>query len=261
MVKATLKTTVDAYDARVSIKSLYEATQMIRRGALTDDVIKASFRVMDKQFNLHVAAQAAARGDLSHVFDWNMVGSQAGRLWQTKLVGRGSNRSVLYAFLPSKKKVPFDPELEGLLRRRHVFKRKAEVFEHGEPVTISPKYAKFLVYINRHNGAGYVEGNGKVFKKNGITFTTRTSNVVNPGGDKFRGKFSAEFVRFWSNPKPIDELAQELGRSTAVQYARAASSRKRMANYKAKLTDPTPEARRRAETAIANLKKQMRGKK
>lgn len=263
MARAMFRTSVDSYDARVSIRSLYEATQLIRRGALTDDVIKAAYRVMDRKFNAHMAAQAAARDDLTHVFDWGLIGSPSGRLWKTNLEGRGSNRSVYFIFLPSRRKVPFDPQLDDVLRRRHVFKRKAEIFEHGEEVTISPRYAKFLVYINRHKGAGYTnsDSDDKTYRKGKITFTTRTSVINQAGNGKFQGRFTAEFIRFWSSLDNTAQLADELGKSTSVQYARAAGAKKRMARYQSKLNDPSAEARSRANAAIQNIKKQMRGKR
>lgn len=258
---AILKGKVDSHEARVSIRTMYEATQMIRRGALTNDVITASYRVMDRKFNAYMSVQSSGRSDLTHMFDWGMRGSNAGRLWQTKLAGQGSNKVVFFVFLPSKKKVPFDPELEGKLKRRHVFKRKAEVFENGESISISPRYAKFLVYINRNRGAGSTEPGGKGFKQGNITFTTRTSVIDRAANGMYQGRFTAEFLNFWNNLGSPTEVADELSKSTAVQMARAASARKRLGQYQSKLSDPSPEAKARAQKAIANIKKQMRGKR
>src|SRR5574338_408 len=148
-----MRVLVDSYEARVSVRTLYEVAQKIRRGALTDSIIHACFDRVDKKFNAHMAAAAGARADLRHVYDWGLVGSPSGRLWKTSLIGNGSNRSVAFVFLPSHKRVPIDPELEGRANfRRHIFVDKASVFERGEEVHISRKYAKFLVYINRHAG-------------------------------------------------------------------------------------------------------------
>lgn len=258
---AMLRGKIDSHDARVSIRTLYEATQMIRRGALTNDVIMASYRVMDRKFNAYMSVQASGRSDLTHMFDWGMQGSNVGRLWQTRIAGQGSSKVVYFVFLPSKKKVPFDPELEGVLKRRHVFKRKAEVFENGEAINISPRYAKFLVYINRHRGAGTTDPAGKGFKRGNITFTTRTSVIERAANGMYQGRFTAEFLNFWNNIGTPTEVADELSKSTAVQMARAASSRKRLGQYQAKLSDPSPEAKAKAQRAITNIKKQMRGKK
>jgi hypothetical protein len=256
---------IDTYEARVSIRTIYEATQMIRRGALTEQVINASFGVMDKDFNRYVAALAATKSaHLSHMFDWGMIGSPSGRLWKTKMIGSQSNRVVVFSYLPSKKKVPLDPEAGT--RRRHVFVHKAQAFENATVVRISPKQAKYLAFINRSKGAGRMEGQGKVFQRTddsgrpfGPTFSQKTS-VIKAGNGQFEHKFTTAFVSFWNAPNSqLQAIADKLARSTSVQLARRASAQNRVANYTNKMKDAGPEARARAQKAINTIKTSMKG--
>lgn len=257
---AGMEVKMDSYNARVSIRALYEATQMIRKGALTDSVIGAAYEAYEKDFNKYMATQGS-RDNLKHMFDWGMIGSPTGRLWRVEMRGRGATREVGYVFLPSRKKVPFDPE-NPFLKRRHVFKNKAMVFETGAEVKISPKYAKMLTYINRHKGAGGVsdsDGKNKTFKRQGVTFTTRTSTITAGSGEN-SGQFSQEFVTFWSELGPIQEIANRLARESEVQLAAAASAKNRIANYQNKMRSAGPEGKSRAKRAIQTIKKNMRRK-
>ncbi len=257
---ARLKMDINTYEARVSIRTLYEATQMVRKGALTNDVITATFRIYDTKFNQYMAG--AAKKGMSHMYDWGMVGSPTGRLWKTIIGGTGAGKIASFQFVNSKKKVPHDPGVPQL-RRRHVFKKKAEMMEKGETVNISPKYAKMLAYINRHKGAGGVdeEPGSKSFQKGGITFTQRTSTILLANG-KFEGKFNAAFIAFWTSLGPKQQIADFLAKSTSFHMARAAATRKRMSMQQGKATamSSTPEAKRRAEQAIAGIKRDMKKK-
>lgn len=256
---------IDTYEARVSIRTIYEATQMIRRGALTEQVINASFGVMDKDFNRYMAAAAANDSmHLSHMFDWGMIGSPSGRLWKTKMLGTQSNRQVAFSYLPSRKKVPLDPEAGT--KRRHVFTHKAMVFENATVVRISPKQAKYLAFINRSKGAGSMEGPGRVFQNKdrsgnvyGPTFSQKTS-VIKAGNGQFEHKFTTAFVAFWNAPNAqLEAIAEKLARSTAVQLARRASAQGRVANYTNKMKDAGPEAKSRAAKAIKTIEASMKG--
>lgn len=256
-----MQVSVDTYQGRVSIRTLYEAAQLIRRGAITDNIIHACYEKMDRDFNVHMAAAAAAREDLRHVYDWGLVGSPSGRLWQTSLIGNGSNRTVGFVFLPSRKRVPIDPELEGRASfRRHIFTDKATVFEQGQEVNISRKYAKFLVYINRHKGMGTTATGGKSYKSNGVTFTENESMIESAGGGKYQHKFTAEFAAFWSNLGSVEEIATKLAGSSAVQMARAAGAEQRKQGLQKKMGDAAPEAKARAQNAIKRINRQMRNR-
>jgi hypothetical protein len=254
---AQIKMEMDSYNARVSIRTLYEATQLIRKGALTDSVIGAAYDVYNRDFNAYMAA-AGNKPNLKHMFDWGMVGAPSGRLWKVEMRGRGASREVGYVFLPSRKKVPFDPE-NPYLKKRHVFKNKAMVFETGQTVKISPKYAKMLSYVNRHKGAGGTEGGGKdkSFTKNGVTFTTRTSTFEIASGNN-AGQFSQEFVTFWAELGPIEKIASRLANETDVQLAAAASAKNRISNFKQKMRSAAPEARARAKRAIKTIERNMK---
>lgn len=260
-----IETQIDTYEARVAIRTIYEATQMIRRGALTEQVIGAAYGVMDKDFNRFMAASAAGRGShLTHMFDWGMIGSPSGRLWKTKMIGGGGTREVVFSYLPSKKKVPLDKEAGT--KRRHVFTHKARVFENASIVRISRKQAKYLAFVNRSKGAGHMEGPGKVFQYRdrtgnafGPTFSQKTS-VIKAGNGQFEHKFTTAFVGFWNAPNSeLQAIADKLSRSTAVQIARKTSAQGRMANYANKMKDAGPEARSRAAKAIKTIQTSMKG--
>lgn len=260
---------VDDYDARVSISSLYHLVQKMRKGALSEELIGAAFRHADAGFDRHMQNVIGAREDLQHMYDWGLIGVGKGKLWKTIMEGRGKSREVMFVYLPSVRKVPHG-ELEGVLRTRHTFRDKAEVFEEARAVEISPKFAKFLVYINHHAGMGYTEGSGIHFtdsgsgddgdEGSGITFSQRTSVIERAGGGKYYRKFHAEFLMYWTNPD-LKALENELKESLEFQSAIAASAKNRIANYKTKMKDADPEGRRRAKKAIDTINAKMKAEK
>jgi len=255
---------VDNYEARVSIGAIYQVVQSIRKGALTEELIGTAFRIIDKGFDQHMQSVIGARDDLRHMYDWGMVGSNQGKLWKTVMEGRGKSREVMFIYKPSVKKVPHG-ELEGTLRRRHVFRDKAEVFEEAQPVTISPRFARFLVYINHHAGEGTTTGSGTSFTSGDdeegqkITFTERTSVIDRAGGGKYYRRFTAEFVAYWTNPGgSVEKLTQSLANDMEMQTAIAASAKNRIANYKNKMQSSDAEAKRRAKKAIQTINAKMK---
>lgn len=109
---------------------------------------------------------------LHHIYEWNMVGSPNGRLYDIDYTVSNLGLSVSSTFKQSKtikdgSDVPFY--------------NKAKIMENGIPVKVYPKKSDVLVF----------EQDGEtVFTKNGVV-------ISNPGGDEVEGAFEQVFDTFF----------------------------------------------------------------
>ena len=109
---------------------------------------------------------------LHHIYEWNMVGSPNGRLYDLDYTISNLGLSVSSTFKQSKtikdgSNVPFY--------------NKAKIMENGIPVKVLPKKSDVLVF----------EQDGEtVFTKNGVVIT-------NPGGDEVERGFEQVFDSFF----------------------------------------------------------------
>ena len=135
---------------------------------------------------------------LHHVYEWNMVGEPAGRLWRTKMTRTGSgSMRINYYFVNSKRVVPINPILKkpgpsgSFVSKSHIFKDKAIVMEGGNPVVISRKSSKFLaIPEGKFDGSKF---------GNQITFTKGPIVVRNPGGAATKLGFARAFSMWFGS--------------------------------------------------------------
>jgi hypothetical protein len=136
-----------------------------------------------------------------HMYEWGQsygsretVGIPQYRLWKLNIIGSGGNREVSFTFLPSHRPTPIEEELlqpgkggRVVNQEVHIFTWKAMVMEYGMPVTIEPKIAKTLVFVDDETGK--------------LIFTKRTIRTV-PGKDKLTGNFTTFYLGWWTGVAP-----------------------------------------------------------
>lgn len=260
MAGPKLSVDMDMYPVQVVAQTLWEATEMVRRGALTNDVMGASYKIADAEFNKHMAIEATRdNSKLKHVFDWQQTGVGP-RLWKTFMTGNNSNRIITFSFLPSTRKVPFPEPLKDKLKRKHVFYNKAKVLEDADNVVIRRKKAKALVFLASDGITS--EQQGYYRNRNGVAFTKGPISMI-AGGGYYKNAFQNAFIAWWSSDLGAggvtEVLANQLGESFAFQAARVAAAKKRAATYQKTIAskDATPEAKKRAEEMIKAIRSQM----
>jgi len=177
IIKESLVAQISAY--------MYYNVQVIAK--LTSNVAfqnkfrEVIFNQINKDFNEYVDAQARIKPkSLHHVYEWRQTGDPDARLFKlNKLSQNGLSFSLDYEFLPSKVAVP--TRMPG---KKHVFKDKAFIMEKGEPLIISPRSSKRLVFS--------MDGI-TVFMPEGASVTVRR-----PGGPSVKNSFDLQYSRFFS---------------------------------------------------------------
>lgn len=168
----------------------------ISRGALHSEVIESVYEVMSRRFYRLMDDQYQAGGsDIRHMYEWEAKkGNPAHRLWYNILV---DNKAVAYVFRESRQQVPIDPRIDNVESRDHVFRRKAEIFEKAESVSITPKNVAYLRWYDERpykHGASLVEFRNKKTK----VVSSLGSEIYASGGREFQNAFSNQFSIFWS---------------------------------------------------------------
>jgi hypothetical protein len=119
---------------------------------------------------------AAARSNPSqfhHVYEWGMVGEEAGRLFEMQMYPTGNSLVITYVFLPS-----VVPNENGV-----VFTEKATIMEEGRPVTFETDKAVPI-------------GDGE-FRTGSFTFI--------PGGEDVNGAFRKAFISYFTARPQIEQ--------------------------------------------------------
>lgn len=111
---------------------------------------------------------------LHHVYEWDMVGSEDGRLFKFNVNAGISKITIDGSFIPSKKPSPTSDQ---------VFSNKAFVMENGIAITVTPKNADVLVF----------EDAGE------LVFTRNSIHIEHPGGDGVAGSFGEVVDDFFNN--------------------------------------------------------------
>lgn len=262
---AKVSVDIDMYDAQVHILTLWQAAESIRKGALTNSLMKTTYNYADKKFDAYMATTAtqgdlAEKGSIRHMFDWgSKKGGFGRRLWQTFMTGSNSKRMVTVGFLQSTKPVPYEPELQPFLKRKHVFRNKASMLEQAAPVTVKTIKAKKLVFVDNSNGThGEKIDRGKrqiVFSKGPIQMEKGAAEGY------YENHFRNTFIAFWTTggQDTMKDVATEMGKTLAFRSARTVAAKKRVTNYKHQMNakDATPEAKRRAAEMIKAIERQM----
>lgn len=175
-------------------------------------LIKAAHEVTAGEFVSHMTTEAFGNpGTFDHMYEWNQVGDPNGKLWRHVLRGNGKNRAAFFEFKASKKTVPVDPRLQAVrVKRIHVFVWKAMVLENGLPVKISPKLAKYLVFVSKTNSRGSSSGTGYI--KNGIVYFKGTISIARAGNQRINGSFTREWTTWWASGAPERAISETLTR-------------------------------------------------
>lgn len=174
-------------------------------------LIKAAHEVTAGEFVSHMAgASLREPGKLDHMYEWGQVGDPNGKLWRHILRGNGASRAAFFEFKASKKTVPVDPKLQAVgVKKVHVFVWKAMVLENGLPVKISPKLAKYLVFVAKKRTAN-ATSTGRGFSKNGIVYYKGTISIARAGNQRINGSFTGEWTQWWNSGAPEQAIRRTL---------------------------------------------------
>jgi hypothetical protein len=187
---------------------------MIGSRRYLDGVTDFTYAKLADEFGRQMDLVAKTNPDnYHHVYEWRLTGLKRGRLWRSRVRGRGKDKVAAFEFKASRTPIPSPMErrhsrrndpiknvpmdvIRRLSNRKHFFYWKAPIMENGTTVTIRPKYASAL-FIPLGEGQE-VQGfsrdrtRGYVFTKNAVQ--------SNPGGGKTTGRFTAFWVSWWSGP-------------------------------------------------------------
>lgn len=176
----------DTTVAQISAALYYQSNVIAK--LMSNTGFKNKFQTMiynqiDKDFGDYIDAQARTKPkSLHHVYEWKKTGQEPGRLFKlNKMSSDGLSFRIGYEFKLSKTKVPKDKRSKN----SYVFANKAFVMEAGNPITISPKASKRLVFeVN-----GYT-----VFMPKGASVVVRR-----PGGAATTGSFKMAYAHFFKS--------------------------------------------------------------
>jgi hypothetical protein len=151
---------------------------------------------LNTRFELMMDIIAAARPkNLMHVYEWGQLGKPNGRLWESVLRGRGTDRIATVVWKASKKAVPVRPELlepgpsgQKVKEGVHIFYWKAPVMEAGLEITVSPVHAQSLAYVN----------------STGDLVITKKPSTFEAGGGNTKGQFTAVYYDYWTRQAHSD---------------------------------------------------------
>ena len=110
---------------------------------------------------------------LHHVYEWQQVGQEAGRLFDINYLVSGAGISVNGTLRQSQSTAP---------GANVPFYDKAKIMENGIPVTIRPRYSQVLMF----------EENGEK------VFTKKEVHIDRPGGSSVQGSFEKTFDSFFN---------------------------------------------------------------
>jgi hypothetical protein len=161
----------------------------IAKGVKTGEYVSSILDYTHSQLNLEFEAwmDAAAAGDptsLMHVYEWGQLGKPGGELWESVLRGHKNNRTATIIWKQSHVPTPVNPKLAaaGVKEGVHIFHWKAPVMEYGLQVTVSPRLAKTMAFL---------DDNGEiVLRKAPVTFES--------GGGHTRGQFTKRYYTWWN---------------------------------------------------------------
>lgn len=182
-------------------------------------IADAAFSMSVVQFLKNTDLKASSRGrkSLHHVYEWNEVGEQSGRLFRIIKTNEAPGAmSIYYKFNNSKKVVPIPKALKTpgptgkSVKKSKIFKRKAEVMEEGRSVSFQTK--KTIVFLQKRN----------------LVFVPKNKviNILNPGGKQTTNAFSKHFISWWST-KPNSIITKSgMFESLEKNVSRALSKKK-----------------------------------
>lgn len=179
-------------------------------------LMSATFSISALKFirDTHLISRSA-RQSFHHIYEWNKVGSEGGRLFRLfKRQTGSSSAEIYYKFNNSKAPSPIAPDLlipgktGKTVTRSGIFKRKAEVMENGNPVN----------FITRRTIAFSPREGGIVFVPSG-----KSVNIKNPGGSKTPGSFNSHFMSWWRINYPSTLDTSGLAKKLEINVAKSLS--------------------------------------
>ena len=252
---------VDTSQASAAIGYLSGIAKSIASQRFMDGVTDLTYAKLSEEFGRQMDLVAKSNPDnYHHVYEWRLTGIKKGRLWRTKVRGRGSKKIATFEFKASRtpvpspmeryrsrrddpiKKVPFDV-VKRLSNRKHFFYWKAPIMESAAEVTIRPKYSSvlFVPVDETIRSSPRDQNRGYVF--------TRHAIQTNPGGEKTTGRFTGFWTAWWSGPAQdvfdVDlkkyfesditktNIKQVLARYSVARRGRAASLTRSQRAYRA----------------------------
>lgn len=173
-----------SFTAQISASLYYQAQVMAnltKSKAVANKFQKVVYDAVVDDFGMYMDAMARSKPkQFHHVYEWNQLGSENGRLFKlNRIPSQGLVLSLDYSFKLSKTKVP------NKFKKSFVFANKAYVMENGTTVIIAPKKAERLVFESK---AGYT-----VFMPKGKSVT-----VQNPGGRAVQQSFSMAYKKYFT---------------------------------------------------------------
>lgn len=172
-------------------------------------LIKAAHDLTAGEFILHMSRVAVTTKTFNHMYEWNRAGDPNAKLWRHILKGNGSSRVAFFEFKASNSIVPVNPELQRVgVKKIHTFVWKSMVLETGLPVKISPKLAKYLVFLDKQDGQGVSSGKG--YKVGGIIYFKGTISIAHAGNSMIQGSFTREWTDWWNSGIPEQIIKDNL---------------------------------------------------
>lgn len=155
-----------------------------------NEIMSAAFSISAIKFVKQTNMMArSVKKSFHHVYEWNKVGNETGRLFRVlKKQEGGGNASIYYKFNNSKAASPIAAQLKvpgktgKSVLKSGVFKRKAEVMESGKSVSFIT--SRTIVFSPRNGGIVFIPPG-------------KTINIKSPGGDSTSGSFDAHFRSWW----------------------------------------------------------------
>lgn len=170
-----------------------------------EQIAKVVFTVAGTAFIRRLNQKAKAnKYEFHHIYEWNQVGTQKGRLYGLVRTGvKNGSLKITSQFYESSTPVPISKKLMSpgkngkSVKSRHIFKNKANVMEDGIPVRIRAKFAGALAFNTR----------------SGLIFIPKKHSVLvkNPGGNKVRNAFTKEFKYWFKDPTNINNAMSSSG--------------------------------------------------
>lgn len=197
-----IKTSFDSKQLSKTLNNVVSYSEGFTRGVHTEQPnFNRDFGLfLQEALSKFIDAKARANPQsLHHVYEWGMVGSPAGRLFDFSMTYTKSFISFTGRFLPSVK--PSETSTEP-------FTEKAKIMENKITITINPESTDFLVF----------EDEGQTI------FTSESVVIENPGGDFVAGSFEKVVKEFFSNYLTVGILKNS-GIFDKLKYAKEYSSR------------------------------------
>jgi hypothetical protein len=189
-------------------------------------------------FDLWMDNEAKSRPrEFQHVYEWPMeyqnyletVGQPEDRLWRQTLTGRGRSKVASFTFRASKRPSPVNPILSagGVKEGVHIFTWKAMAMEYGMPITVTPKLARYLAYVDDNGNSGGRDEGYSGSNGGSVHFSKGPVHFRAGGGITFM-KFTTAFVEWWgtmSQDHFHNDIAPVLAQGLLDQRAMGAAIR------------------------------------